>query len=209
MNLLAHLHLSFGQEPDTLTANVLADYLTRYEPVERMPVKLRDRFMPGIILHRKIDSFTDQHEVVARARGLISGERRRLAGIIVDIVFDFYLSKNWGRFSGEPQELTVSRGYATMSMVAATGLGEATQNLVSRMRRTDWLNAYGTLEGQATTFRRVSRRSPSLEKLRGSEDEILMSGPGLERCFLEFYPQLMRHVGIPGSEQNSGSACRP
>lgn len=204
MNLLAHLHLSFGRDPDTLTANVLADYLTRYEPVENMPAKLRDRFMPGVVLHRKIDSFTDQHEVVARARGLVSPERRRLAGIIVDIVFDFYLSKNWRRFSRESQEITVSRGYATISMVAATGLGEATQTLVSRMRRTDWLNAYGTLEGQATTFRRVSRRSPALEKLRGSEDEILRSGAGLERCFLEFYPELMGHVGIPLSEVNAG-----
>lgn len=200
MNLLAHLHLSFGQDPDTLTANVLADYLTRYEPVEKMPGKLRDRFMPGIMLHRQIDSFTDQHEVVALARGLISPERRRLAGIIVDIVFDFYLSKNWSRFSAESQELTVSRGYATMSMVAATGLGENTQTLVSTMRRTDWLNAYGTIEGQAVTFRRVSRRSAALEKLQGSEDEIRMNGEGLERCFLEFYPQLMGHVGIPESE---------
>ncbi len=199
MNLLAHLHLSAGCDPDGLTANVLADYLTRFDPVEKLPGKLARRMMPGIHLHRRIDSFTDRHEVVARARQIISPERQRLAGVIVDIIFDYYLSRHWSLFSPEERQITISRGYATMAMVSATGLSRETQALVSKMRETDWLSAYGTMEGQALTFLRVSRRSPALARLKGAESEIRDRGSGLERCFLDFYPDLVAHVSTPNS----------
>jgi acyl carrier protein phosphodiesterase len=194
LNLLAHLHLSRGCPPDVLTANVLADYLGRYDPVEELPAKVAERLMPGIRLHREIDGFTDQHEVVEEARDLISPERRRLAGIITDIAFDYFLTRHWDRFSSEKREITISRGYATMAMVAATGLSERTREIISKMRVSDWLSGYGTLEGQALTFSRVSRRSPAVGKLLGAEEEIVDNDRELEGCFLRFYPDLEEHV---------------
>ncbi|MDF1823278.1 MAG: ACP phosphodiesterase [Verrucomicrobiales bacterium] len=194
LNLLAHLHLSHGCCPDTLTGNVMADYLGRYEPVDQLSESMRERLMPGILLHREIDQFTDQHPVVARACEHISPDRRRLGGIILDIAFDYYLTRHWEKFSAEKRENTISRGYATIAMVASTGLSKRTETLISKMRMGDWLTAYGTLEGQALTFRRVSRFSPALANLKSAEEEIVANDSVFEQCFLQFYPDLIDRV---------------
>ena len=201
LNLLAHLHLSANCPPDILTANVLADYLGRYDPVVKMPEKMVARLMPGIRLHREIDSFTDQHNVVAEARNLISSPRRRLAGVIVDIAFDYYLTRHWEEFSIEDRETTISRGYAIMSMVASTGLSRKTQSLISKMRANNWLSAYGTLEGQRLTYQRVSRMSDAFTALAGAEEEIVKRDSEIDRCFLAFYPDLQRHTAEWLAEQ--------
>lgn len=177
-----------------LTANVLADYLGRYEPVEKMAGPMADRMMPGVRLHREIDRFTDQHPVVAEARNLVCPDRRMLGGIIVDIAFDYYLSRHWNDFSDEELESTISRGYATMAMVASTGLSRRTLSLVSKMRARNWLSAYGTLEGQALTFQRVSRMSPAVANLVGAEEDIVRNDREFDACFLAFYPELQNHV---------------
>ncbi|MDF1658484.1 MAG: ACP phosphodiesterase [Verrucomicrobiales bacterium] len=203
LNLLAHLHLSHGCSPDTLTGNVMADYLGRYEPVDQMSESMQERLMPGIRLHREIDQFTDQHSVVARARNHISPDRRRLGGIILDIAFDYYLTRHWEKFSTEKRENTISRGYATIAMVASTGLSKKTETLISKMRMGDWLTAYGTLEGQALTFRRVSRVSPAVANLRGAEEEIVANDSVFEQCFLEFYPDLIERASKVLDEESA------
>lgn len=177
-----------------LTANVLADYLGRFDPVERMSEPMKERLMPGVRLHREIDRFTDQHPVVAEARNLVSKERRMLGGIIVDIAFDYYLSRHWEKFSDEELESTISRGYATMAMVASTGMSRKTLSLVSKMRARNWLGAYGSLEGQALTFQRVSRMSPAVANLVGAEEDIVRKDREFDACFLEFYPDLQRNT---------------
>lgn len=150
--------------------------------------------MPGILLHREIDSFTDQHPVVAEARNVISPERRRLGGIIIDIAFDYYLTRHWDKFSTEERRVTISRGYATMAMVSSTGLSRKTQSLISKMSSRDWLNAYGTLEGQTLTFQRVSRVTPAVAGLEGAEQEIVKNDAILDQYFLQFYPDLIKNV---------------
>ncbi len=159
-----------------------------------MSEAMQERFMPGILLHREIDRYTDQHSVVAKACREISTDRRRLGGIILDIAFDYYLTRHWSQFSTEDRENTISRGYATMAMVASTGFSRKTQSLISKMRSRDWLTAYGTLEGQQLTFQRVSRVSPAITNLRGAEEEIVKNDSIFEQCFLEFYPDLMRNI---------------
>lgn len=201
LNLLAHLHLSENCSPDTLTANVLADYLGRYDPVRNMPEKMAGRLMPGVRMHREIDRYTDSHPVVAKARRLISQERRLLSGIIIDIAFDYYLTRHWEKFSDEPIETTISRGYATMSMVASTGLSQTTQRIVSHMRALDWLTVYGTLEGQALTFQRVSRMSDAVSGLVGAEEEVVKQDADFDKLFLEFYPDLQQNT-VQWVEQN-------
>ena len=52
----------------------------------------------GIQLHRQIDAFTDVHEIIFQLKSEFNGPLRRYTGILIDICFDHYLSKNWGKF---------------------------------------------------------------------------------------------------------------
>ena len=83
---------------------------------------------------------------------------------------------------------------SSVSRVASTGLSRQTQSLIAKMRAADWLSGYGTLEGQALTFQRVSRMTPAVAKLIGAEEEIVRRDSELDACFLSFYPDLRGRV---------------
>jgi len=53
----------------------------------------------GIRLHRHLDSFTDSYPALTTVRQAVPGVPRRLAGIVVDVMFDHYLARNWAQIS--------------------------------------------------------------------------------------------------------------
>jgi acyl carrier protein phosphodiesterase len=54
----------------------------------------------GIILHRAIDTFTDAHPFLDKAKKLHS-RYHHYAGVIVDVFYDHFLAKNWVTYSNE------------------------------------------------------------------------------------------------------------
>ena len=186
MNLLAHLHLSAGLSPEETAGNVLADFL----PYNLNPPEDIGR---GIAIHRKIDSFTDSHPLVAEARDLISKPRRRLASIIVDIAFDYTLSQKWEVHCDTALPEFIEDGYCIIQF-GARDLGESASRLIRRMRYYRWFESYSTVEGMGLTFRRMTRRSDAVKKLAGSEEEIVENLPQLQALFDQFYPELAKVV---------------
>ena len=57
MNTLAHLHLS-GDDPELILGNFIGDSVRGDEFSQ-----LDERVQAGVMLHRKIDRFTDKHPV--------------------------------------------------------------------------------------------------------------------------------------------------
>lgn len=188
MNLLAHLHLSAGLSAEETAGNVLADFL----PNDLVPPV---GIAGGIRLHRQIDSFTDLHPLVAEARKLISAPRRRLAGIITDVAFDFTLCQKWGDYCATGLPLFIEEGYSIVQY-GARQLGESANRLTSRMRQNRWLESYGSLEGMALTFRRMTRRSDAILRLRGAEEEVAARLPEFQALFDRFYPELIEHAKL-------------
>ncbi len=88
MNYLAHLHLG-GQSSDELLGSLYGDFVKG---------PLVGRFSPeteaAIQLHRTIDAFTDSHVLVKRALSRFPGEKRRYAGIALDMFFDYCLARD-------------------------------------------------------------------------------------------------------------------
>jgi acyl carrier protein phosphodiesterase len=56
----------------------------------------------GVVLHRKIDVYTDSHPDVAAARARFAPPLRRYAGILLDVYFDHVLAANWPEQAREP-----------------------------------------------------------------------------------------------------------
>nr|WP_305050385.1 hypothetical protein [Elizabethkingia bruuniana] len=65
MNLLAHSYLSFSD--GQIVGNMIADYV-RNADREKLPVEVQK----GIIIHREIDTYTDQHPVTHKAKKFFS-----------------------------------------------------------------------------------------------------------------------------------------
>ena len=93
MNYLAHLFLSANIE-GLIIGNFIGDsvkgddYLDYPEPIKN-----------GIILHRKIDNFTDHHSIIHDAKHYFKPEFDKYSGVLIDVYFDHFLAKNFYKFS--------------------------------------------------------------------------------------------------------------
>jgi len=185
MNLLAHLHLSDGLSVAESAGNLLADYVRRVgtEPID-------DAFRAGMRFHQDIDVFAERDADHQAARRCLGPAYRRLAGVIVDVAFDYDLSRHWARSAEVPLEQYVAERIAPIQTYvhkSKSPLGP----LLDRAIEEGWLLSSSSLSGLQTTFRRVSGRSRAARGLLGAEKEIERQHACLEKAFLSFYPRLM------------------
>lgn len=182
MNHLAHLLLAHSR-PASIIGNLAGDFVKG--PLDNTwPPAIR----AGIQLHRRIDSYTDAHPTVKASRKVFSLRRRRFAGVILDVAFDYFLSLHWDRFHGEDRRVFISRVYSILT--------EHQPNLPGRLRqiapvmvRRDWLARCETLAGAGEVLDRIASRSPRAEPLVGSIEEVVSNLETLEASFLAYFPE--------------------
>jgi acyl carrier protein phosphodiesterase len=188
MNYLAHLFLS-GHTPEALIGGLLGDFVkgaigNRYDV----------RVCKGISLHRKIDRYTDDHEVVVASRRLMSRERRRFAGIMVDVFYDHFLACHWSRYAVVSLDEFTRQVYPIL-LQHHHHFPQRLQYIVPRMVRDDWLGSYRELWRVGAALDGISRRLRRSNTLAGGLRELEANYVRFEQHFLAFFPQLMRHVG--------------
>lgn len=93
MNFLAHAYLS-GSDMKIITGNFIADWV-KGNKKDNYP----EQISRGIILHRAIDSFTDNHPVYRQSKQKLISEYHKYSGIIVDIFYDHFLASCWNKYS--------------------------------------------------------------------------------------------------------------
>ncbi len=93
MNYLAHLFLS-GNDHHVMIGNFIGDYVkgNRYD-------KYAPGIRKGILLHRRIDEFTDKHAVVKQSASMLYDHYGRYSGIITDMFYDHLLASGWEIYS--------------------------------------------------------------------------------------------------------------
>lgn len=187
MNFLAHLYLSDGSDEGLLGA-LMGDFVKG---------PLVDAYPPGILrgiaLHRRIDAFTDSHPVVLRSKQRVSGQRRRYAGIMVDMFYDHFLARDWGDFSDEPLDGFTRKAYGLLAEHADL-LPERLRRIAPAMARTDWLGSYAHVESIRTALDRMARRLKRENTLPGSADELEGRYPEFEQDFRAFLPEVQRYA---------------
>ena len=108
MNYLAHLHLA-AHTRSSLTGNLLGDFVKG-----PLPTGLEPPFDEGIWLHRKIDAFTDAHPEHRAAVASFEAPWRRFGGILVDMLYDHWLSRHWQQFSPQPLPRFLQQSYGQL-----------------------------------------------------------------------------------------------
>ena len=93
MNYLAHLYLS-GDSDEVQLGNFIGDFV-KGNKHQNYP----EQVAYGILLHRKIDSFTDRHTDVKEFTKFLKPGYGRYAGIVTDVFFDHFLAANWHEYS--------------------------------------------------------------------------------------------------------------
>jgi acyl carrier protein phosphodiesterase len=195
MNFLAHLHLA-EPTPESVLGNLLGDFVKGYPWDERFPRAV----WKGIVEHRGVDAFTDQHSEWKKSRSLLPDHLRRFAGIVVDIYYDHFLHLHWEQFSGgESIDEFIHRVHTQLGSALHLAPDDSAE-IIRMMIRERWLESYRTLSGVDMTLKRVSRRSEILKPIFEAAADLEKDLPQMEQHFLAFYPDLVRHVGELRSE---------
>jgi len=190
MNYLAHLYLSQA-DAHSILGNIMGDF-RKYLTESVLPENIN----AGMENHLRVDKFTDTHPVVIGLKDLFSPGRRRFAGIIIDIVFDHFLSRHWNCYRRESREDFISYSYDCL-IDGWEYMPTRMQYAMHHMIHDDWLGSYIELAGISLTLDRMSRRIRFRNNLAGAITEIENNYPELEQGFLDFFPCLVNYVRQP------------
>ncbi|MEH6628063.1 MAG: ACP phosphodiesterase [Motiliproteus sp.] len=187
LNYLAHL-LFAENTPESRVGNLMGDF--HRGPLNKdWPIALRQ----GVWLHRKIDAFTDQHDDFICSKGRIGPFRRRLAGIILDVSYDHFLSRHWQQFSPIPRQAFILQLYRDLSCYQGY-CPDKMARVIALMVEQDWLSVYHTTAGVGLVLDRMSHRFRRPTNLHGAGIELENNYALLEQDFLSFFPQLIYKV---------------
>jgi len=176
------------RNPNYMVGNYLADILTNKELVG-LPFEV----LEGVRLHRSIDSYTDSHPKVLESLLLIYPSQRKYASVVLDIFYDYLLTKHWAKFSDVPMRTFVDNTYAVL-LSKQTLYQPKTLNLLNRMINDDFLYSCSNLERLNRTYHRIASRAKFENQMKEAGPTMINLIPELEEGFFPFFQDLINHV---------------
>ncbi len=187
MNHVAHCFLSFDNE-DLLLGNFIGDFV-KGSDWQRYPKTVQQ----GILLHRAIDSFTDNHPATNDSVRRIRSYTGRYAPPMIDVLYDHLLCLHWSLYAAEPFDVFAEKTYQYLQNKAQLMPAPLDERL-PRMLSAHFLHGYTTQEGMQFVIERFSRRLPptvdSAGLLRYFFDHLDDFGADFNR----FFPDLLQHA---------------
>jgi len=186
MNFLAHIYLS-GDNDFIKIGNFMADGI-RGKHFEHFPPDVQK----GIILHRAIDTYTDSHDVFRQSTKRLHEKYHHYAGVIVDIIYDHFLAKNWTQYSDEKLDSFIGNFYRSLHKNYDI-LTEKTQDLMPYMIKYNWLSSYQTVEGIHEILTQMDRRSKNTSKMQFASEDLKEFYTEFEQEFTIFFEDIKVH----------------
>jgi len=186
MNHLAHLLLA-GNDPELQLGALLGDHVRGDVAASGYSVRVCD----GIVLHRKIDVWTDQHVSVAQARSLFQPPLRRYAGIMLDVYFDHLLSRAWTTHCELSLAAFNARTLALLQQQQAL-LPSSLQRFHDYARATNVLARYAETAMLQQVFIGIGHRLSRANPLPQALPALLHHDDQLQALFNVFWPQLQQ-----------------
>ena len=125
---------------------------------------------------------------------VFSRQRRRFAGVALDILYDHFLLKHWDRFSEIEQEAFIRRIYNELQQKEHL-MPDKMARVTRMMVWNDWFGAYQDLENIGKALDRVAGRIRFRNDFAGMITEIRANHEELEHNFLSFFPDLQEFAG--------------
>ena len=169
-----------------MVGNFLGDLINNKE-YQRLPKDLQK----GVELHRKIDSYTDNHQIVERAVRLLHPYHRKYAPVVVDIYYDYLLFHNWKKHSNEEIQDFSNWAYEII-LEHIDFVPKRNREKVKAMVQHNWLLGYGELEQLHQTFLRVKKRARFPSQFEFATEHLKDNFDILNKDFNLFLPELIQ-----------------
>ncbi len=183
MNLVAHQILSFNNSNFKL-GNFLGE-VVRGKAYQDFSSEVSK----GILLHRFIDSFTDNHTLVKELTQIFHHTQGKYSPIIIDIVFDYFLIQHWQKFSDEDFETFTQNTYILVQKNWSL-FPEKLQFMLRTMLDENWFVNYKTLQGINESLLGVSKIAKFNNNLQNALPLIESNYNKIEDNFLTFFPEI-------------------
>jgi len=195
MNFLAHIYLS-GDDKDVIIGNFIADGIKGSSYL-----KFPEGIQKGILLHREIDTFTDAHPIVRKSTKRLHEKYGHYSGIIVDILYDHFLAKNWVVYSEVPLVKFVENFYNLLNEYHEI-LPSRIHRMLPYMLADNWLLSYATIPGISKILYQMNFRTKNKSKMNLAVMELEEFYTDFEKEFTDFFNEL-----IPFSNQKLKDIC--
>ena len=184
MNYLAHAYLSFNQ-PQILVGNMISDFVKGKTKFNYLP-----GIQKGIILHRAIDEFTDNHPATKSAKEFFRPAYRLYSGAFVDVVYDHFLALDTNEF---PNSLSLKnfslQVYQTLEQNFSY-LPLRFQNFFPYMQQHNWLFNYQYKTGIEKSFGGLVYRAKYINEYSTAFTVFNKEYKILQECYSAFFPDL-------------------
>lgn len=187
MNFLSHIFLS-GNNEGLIIGNFIADSVKGGDLSQ-----FSSEIQKGIILHRKIDTFTDSHPVVEVSKNRLRPEYHKYASVIVDVYYDHFLAAGFLKYSKEPLKEYVQRIYKIIEEHRPI-LPLKASHFTEYMLRYNILEAYSRLDGIEQVLRGMAGRASFVSKMELSIHDLKKNYALFENEFHSFFPELQQFV---------------
>jgi acyl carrier protein phosphodiesterase len=183
MNYLAHAYLSFG-DTEILAGNIFSDFVKGKKKFE-----FPQRIQLGIVLHRSIDQFTDDHEATIRAKQFFKPAYGLYAAAFVDVAFDHFLAIDKNVFPGDELKEFARTTYKQLREVEPL-FPERFRMFFHYMELQDWFYNYQFTEGIFRSFGGLVRRAAYMDDPQPACDIFQRHYHELSGCYTAFFPEL-------------------
>ncbi len=184
MNFLAHIYLSGDNKAITI-GNFMADGI-RGKDYKKYPKDIQI----GILLHREIDTFTDAHPIVRKSTKRLHENYSHYSGVIVDILYDHFLAKNWSTYSDIPLSEYVEDFYIMLEKNFNV-LELRVQKMMPYMITNNWLLSYASIDGISKVLEGMNRRTQNRSKMNLAINELEEFYTEFESEFTAFFDELI------------------
>ena len=181
---MANIYLS-GNDESVIIGNFIADGIKGKRYLKYPPAIAK-----GILLHRAIDSFTDAHPTVHQSTARLHKNYGHYSGVIVDILYDHFLAKNWSKYSEVPLDEYVSDFYKLLRK-NFTMLPARIQRMMPYMIADNWLLSYATVEGISKILAQMNVRTKGVSKMNLAVAELEEYYNEFEAEFTSFFDELI------------------
>jgi acyl carrier protein phosphodiesterase len=183
MNFLAHIYLS-GNNDKIKIGNFIADSVRGNKYIH-----YNNQIQKGILLHRHIDTFTDSHAIYRKSKHKLHNKYGHYSGVIMDIVYDHFLAKNWSYYSEIPLEVFADEFYNLLRNNFEL-LPERVQKMLPSMISRNWLVSYASLSGLEMILFQMDYRTKNRVHMQEAIVEVELFYKELEQEFTAFFEEL-------------------
>jgi acyl carrier protein phosphodiesterase len=171
-----------------MVGNFIGDYV-KGKQHQNFP----EEIATGILLHRRIDSFTDAHPLQRDCKVLFRPDYGLYSGVIADMLFDHLLGKHWDSYCEIDLEEFSAFAYNTLNSHVDV-LPERVQYFLPKMKAANRLLSYAQIDGIEESIQLMSQYTSLPDKTEKAMVTIDENLPYFEGKFELFYKELMEYV---------------